>query len=51
MMLGGISHDLRTPLAWIRAAIELVYNQDQALRDEMTASVEEMDRMIRQFLN
>jgi two-component system, OmpR family, osmolarity sensor histidine kinase EnvZ len=51
LMLGGISHDLRTPLARIRVAIELVDTQDQALRDEMAASVEEMDRMIGQFLN
>jgi len=51
LMLGGISHDLRTPLARIRVAVELLDAQDPALVDEMTASVEEMDRMIGQFLN
>lgn len=51
LMLGGISHDLRTPLARIRVAIELLEGQPPALLDEMTASVAEMDRMIGQFLH
>jgi two-component system, OmpR family, osmolarity sensor histidine kinase EnvZ len=51
LMLGGISHDLRTPLARIRVALELLENQDPALMTEMTASIEEMDRMVGQFLH
>lgn len=51
LMLGGISHDLRTPLARIRVGVELLETQDVALIDELVASVEEMDRMIGQFLH
>ena len=51
LMLGGISHDLRTPLARLRVAVELLGESDQALTEEMTANIEEMDRMIGQFLH
>jgi two-component system, OmpR family, osmolarity sensor histidine kinase EnvZ len=51
LMLGGISHDLRTPLARLRVAVELLGECDQALTEEMTANIEEMDRMIVQFLH
>jgi two-component system, OmpR family, osmolarity sensor histidine kinase EnvZ len=51
LMLGGISHDLRTPLARLRVAVELLDGADAALTREMTANVEEMDRMIGQFLH
>jgi len=51
LMLGGISHDLRTPLARLRVAVELLGECDQALKQEMTANIEEMDRMIGQFLH
>jgi two-component system osmolarity sensor histidine kinase EnvZ len=50
LMLGGISHDLRTPLARIRVALELLDVSDPALRAEMALSIEEMDHMIGQFL-
>jgi two-component system osmolarity sensor histidine kinase EnvZ len=51
LMLGGISHDLRTPLARVRVAVELLQDQDPALIAEMAASIEEMDRMVGQFLH
>jgi two-component system osmolarity sensor histidine kinase EnvZ len=51
LMLGGISHDLRTPLARLRVAAELLDKGDAALAREITANIEEMDRMIGQFLH
>jgi two-component system osmolarity sensor histidine kinase EnvZ len=51
LMLGGISHDLRTPLARMRVAIELLDAKNAALLEEMAASIAEMDRMIGQFLH
>jgi two-component system osmolarity sensor histidine kinase EnvZ len=50
LMLGGISHDLRTPLARLRVAAELLDKDDATLTREITANIEEMDRMIGQFL-
>jgi two-component system osmolarity sensor histidine kinase EnvZ len=50
LMLGGISHDLRTPLARLRVAVELLDQGDAALTREIIANIEEMDRMIGQFL-
>jgi len=51
LMLAGISHDLRTPLARLRVAVELLGAGDAALTEEMVANIEEMDRMIAQFLH
>jgi two-component system osmolarity sensor histidine kinase EnvZ len=51
LMLGGISHDLRTPLARLRVAAELLDKDDATLTREITANIEEMDRMIGQFLH
>jgi two-component system osmolarity sensor histidine kinase EnvZ len=51
LMLGGISHDLRTPLARLRVVAELLESGDQELTAEMNANIEEMDRMVGQFLN
>jgi two-component system osmolarity sensor histidine kinase EnvZ len=51
LMLAGISHDLRTPLARLRVAVELVDADNAALTEEMVANIEEMDRMIAQFLH
>ena len=49
LVLAGISHDLRTPLARMRLAAEL--NADETLRDGLTADVEQMDAVIQQFLD
>ena len=49
LVLAGISHDLRTPLARIRLAAEL--SADETLRDGLTADVEQMDAVIQQFLD
>ncbi|MBI2311053.1 MAG: HAMP domain-containing protein [Betaproteobacteria bacterium] len=50
MILAGISHDLRTPLARLRLGVEMS-RADAATRDGMAADIEEMDGVISQFLD
>lgn len=47
-MLGAVGHDLRTPLASLRVRVEGVEND--ALRDKMIASIEEMTAMLTDIL-
>ena len=47
-MLGAVGHDLRTPLASLRVRVEQV--EDDALRDKMIASIEEMTAMLSDIL-
>jgi two-component system osmolarity sensor histidine kinase EnvZ len=49
LILAGISHDLRTPLTRLRLGIEM--SGDDGLREGMTADIEEMDKIIGQFLD
>ncbi len=49
VLLAGVSHDLRTPLARLRLGIEMAA-KDEATRSGMVADIEEMDRIIGQFL-
>ncbi|HBK07432.1 MAG TPA: two-component sensor histidine kinase [Acetobacteraceae bacterium] len=51
-MLAGVSHDLRTPLTRLRLALAMLPHTDELRQDvaEMTADVEEMDRMIGGYL-
>jgi signal transduction histidine kinase len=51
IMLAGLSHDLRSPLARLRVAVELLDARDAALAEQMTVEIEEVDRMVGQFLH
>jgi two-component system osmolarity sensor histidine kinase EnvZ len=50
VLLAGVSHDLRTPLARLRLGIE-VGTTDERARQGMVDDIEEMDRIISQFLD
>ncbi len=50
VLLASVSHDLRTPLARMRLGAELGVS-DPELRQGMIEDVEEMDRIIHQFLD
>ena len=50
LLLAGVSHDLRTPLARLRLGIE-VGAVDDAAREGMAADIEQMDKIIGQFLD
>lgn len=51
-MLAGVSHDLRTPLTRLRLALAMLPRTEDLREDvaEMTADVEEMERMIGGYL-
>ena len=47
-MLSGISHDLRTPLTRLKLQLALIKQQD--LAKKMTEDIEEMERMLNDYL-
>ncbi|MDE2621892.1 MAG: HAMP domain-containing protein [Betaproteobacteria bacterium] len=52
IMLAGVSHDLRTPLSRLRLGIEMVLSsRDSAALDPLVQDLEEIDRIIDQFLD
>jgi two-component system osmolarity sensor histidine kinase EnvZ len=50
LILAGVSHDLRTPLARLRLATEMS-GGDEALKQGMIADIGDMDSIIGQFLD
>ena len=50
LMLAGVSHDLRTPLSRLRLGIEMGA-RDDAMRAGMVDDIDEIDRIIGQFLD
>jgi two-component system, OmpR family, osmolarity sensor histidine kinase EnvZ len=50
LILAGVSHDLRTPLARMRLAVEMIAS-DADLKIGMSHDIDDMDRIIGQFLD
>lgn len=52
LLLAGVSHDLRTPLARIRLGMEMLQEPgDSALKTDMVRDIEDIDAAISQFLD
>lgn len=48
LMLAGISHDLRTPLTRMRLSVEMMH--DESLREGMLGDLQDMERIVQQFM-
>ncbi|MFW5432298.1 MAG: ATP-binding protein [Methylophilaceae bacterium] len=52
LLLAGVSHDIRTPLARLRLAVEMLPDHENGLmKDGMIEDIADMDNIIHQFLD
>ena len=52
LLLAGVSHDIRTPLARLRIAVELLPDEGcESLKQGMVEDIADMDNIIHQFLD
>ena len=49
LLLAGVSHDIRTPLARLRIAVELLDDSCESLKAGMIEDIADMDNIIHQF--
>lgn len=51
LILAGVSHDIRTPLARLRLAVEMLPEESNYLKTGMVEDIADMDNIIHQFLD
>ncbi len=51
LILAGVSHDIRTPLARLRLAVEMLPEREAMLKDGMVDDITDMDNIIHQFVD
>jgi len=51
LILAGVSHDIRTPLARLRLAVEMLPEKEASLKEGMVDDIADMDNIINQFLD
>ncbi len=51
LLLAGVSHDIRTPLARLRLAVEMLPENTNSMKAGMIEDIADMDNIIHQFLD
>jgi len=51
LLLAGVSHDIRTPLARLRLAVEMLPEETDHMKNGMIEDIADMDNIIHQFLD